>query len=174
MTKLEKIMNYIIYSFRDEPLKLGKLKLAKILWFSDRAFMYKYSEALTGLEYIKMQYGPLPKKYEKILKELEIKGVIHIYQSNAYGNDDKKQICFHSLIEPNMSDFKAKEIQIIDEVMARLKDERAVDLSKLWQSMNIGEIMPIEAVFWNDIESANEEDIKWAKCLLFIKILKIK
>ncbi|EMI4815717.1 hypothetical protein V6N98_001137 [Campylobacter upsaliensis] len=53
MTKLEKIMNYIIYSFRDEPLKLGKLKLAKILWFSDRAFMYKYSEALTGLEYLK-------------------------------------------------------------------------------------------------------------------------
>lgn len=40
--------------------------------------------------------------------------------------------------------------------------------------MNIGEIMPIEAVFWNDIESANEEDIKWAKCLLFIKNLKIK
>lgn len=73
MTKLEKIINYFIYSFRDEPLRLGKLKLA-----------------------------------------------IHIYQSNAYGNDDKKQICFHSLIEPNMSDFKAKEIQIIDEVMARL------------------------------------------------------
>ncbi|MCR2125288.1 hypothetical protein CUPS3778_09695, partial [Campylobacter upsaliensis] len=70
-----------------------------------------------------------------------------------------------------MSDFKAKEIQIIDEVMARLKDERAVDLSKqthdkLWDSVNIGEIMPIEAVFWNDIESANEEDIKWAKAVL--------
>lgn len=174
MTKLEKIINYIIYSFRDEPLKLGKLKLAKILWFSDRAFMYKYSETLTGLEYIKMQYGPLPKKYDKILKSLENDRVIHSYQSNAYGNDDKKQICFHSLIEPNMSDFKAKEIQIIDEVMARLKDERAVDLSKqthdkLWDSVNIGEIMPIEAVFWNDIESANEEDIKWAKGVLKAK-----
>ncbi|MDL0147656.1 Panacea domain-containing protein [Campylobacter felis] len=73
MTKLEKIINYIIYSFRDEPLKLGKLKLAKILWFSDRAFMYKYSEALTDLEYIKMQYGPLPKNTKKYLKSLKQK-----------------------------------------------------------------------------------------------------
>lgn len=174
MTKLEKIINYIIYSFRDEPLKLGKLKLAKILWFSDRAFMYKYSETLTGLEYIKMQYGPLPKKYDKILKSLENDRVIHSYLSNAYVDDDRKQICFHSLIEPDMNDFNAKEIQIIDEVITKLKDEKATTLSnkthdELWRSLKFGEIMPIEAVFWNDIEPVNEEDIKWAKAVLKTK-----
>ncbi|MCR2060668.1 Panacea domain-containing protein [Campylobacter helveticus] len=171
MNKVEKIINYIIYSFRDEPLKLGKLKLAKILWYADRAFMYKYYQSLTNLEYIKMQYGPLPKKYDNILKKLNKEKIIHSYESNSYGESDKKQICYHSLIEPDMNDFEAKEIQIIDEVIARLKNKKATTLSKethdeLWKNTNIGESMPIESVFLNDIEPPNEEDIQWAKEIL--------
>lgn len=76
--KIYEIINYIVGCFKDNPSKLGKVKLAKILWFADREFMYKYHSELTGLEYQKLPFGPVPKKYDQILNDMQKKNLIFL------------------------------------------------------------------------------------------------
>lgn len=162
--KLEKIINYIIYCFRDEPTKLGKVKLAKILWSCEREFMYKTHKRLSNLEFIKLNNGPVPKKYNKILDDMVQKGIIHSFNTIKF---DKKQTSFYSLIEPDMNDFQAIEISIIDSVVYSLWDKSANELSNMshdsfWESTNTGDVMPVESVFMRDIQEPDENDIAWA------------
>lgn len=164
MSKAFLIINYIIWAFQAEPKKLSKVKLAKILWFADKEYMYKYCKHLSTLEYIKLPQGPVPKNYDKILKELENKGIIHSFSLLSYG---KKQICFHSLKEPCLDEFKPQEISILDKVIHTFYNQKSSTLSKkthdeLWDKLEMGELMPIESVFWQDIQSPSDEDIKQA------------
>lgn len=164
MEKLESIINYIIYCFRDEPTKLGKVKLAKILWSCEREFMYKTHKRLSNLEFIKLNNGPVPKKYNKILDDMVLKGIIHSFNTIKF---DKKQTSFYSLIEPDMNDFQAIEISIIDSVVYSLWDKSASELSNMshdsfWESTNMGDVMPVESVFMRDIQEPDENDIAWA------------
>ncbi|MEE6629137.1 type II toxin-antitoxin system antitoxin SocA domain-containing protein, partial [Campylobacter coli] len=55
----------------DEKAIENKAKLNKILWFADRAFMYKNYASLTQTSYIKNPQGPVVKKLENILTSLE-------------------------------------------------------------------------------------------------------
>lgn len=162
--KIYEIINYIVGCFKDNPSKLGKVKLAKILWFADREFMYKYHSELTGLEYQKLPFGPVPKKYDQILNDMQKKSYIFI---DEIFKDDTKQILFTSLKKPCLDDFSAKEVEILDKIIFSFKDEKASCLSKithddLYNSVQIGDIMPVESVFWQDIETPNADDIKWA------------
>lgn len=164
MDKACAIINYIINAFQAEPKKLSKVKLAKILWFADKEYMYKYYTSLSGLEYIKLPQGPVPKNYDKLLKDMENKAIIHTFDVLSYG---KKQICFHSLKEPDLEMFKAQEISILDKVISDVYNQKSTTLSKkthdeLWDKVKMGEIMPIESVFWQDIIPPNDEDIKQA------------
>ena len=49
---------------------LGKLKLMKLLYFLDFDFFEKYGRSVTGDEYLRFEYGPVPRMGEKILKEM--------------------------------------------------------------------------------------------------------
>lgn len=164
LKKIYEIINYIISCFKDNSSKLGKVKLAKILWFADREFMYKYHSELTGLEYQKLNFGPVPKKYEQILNDMQEKSYIII---DEIFTDDAKQTLFISVKKPCLDEFSAKEIEVLDKVIFSLKNKNASYLSKithdeLYNSLKIGDTMPVESVFWQDIEPANDEDIKWA------------
>ena len=162
--KIYEIINYIISCFKENPSKLGKVKLAKILWFADREFMYKYHSELTGLEYQKLNFGPVPKKFEQILNTMQEKSYIVIDENFK---DDTKQTLFFSRKKPCLDEFNAKEIEILDKIIFSLKDKKANHLSKithddLYNSVQLGDIMPVESVFWQDIEIPNADDIKWA------------
>lgn len=126
--------------------------------------MYRYFTSLSELEYIKLPQGPVPKGYDKLLKDMEEKGIIHIFNIIIYG---KKQICFHSLKEPDIKNFKPQEINILDKVIVDLYNQKSSTLSNkthddLWHKVQMGDIMPVESVFWQDITTPSEEDIKQA------------
>lgn len=167
LSKFELIAHYIINAFSDEPLKLGKTKLAKLLWFADREYLYKYSNYLTQNEYIKMPQGPVPKNYDIFLNSLQNKGYIHIFTRIKH---NKKYICLVSLKEPNLDNFTNKELKILDEIIKDYFDTKATTLSKqthdeLWGALKLGDEMPLDSVFWRDIEPPTQEDIEWAKAV---------
>lgn len=171
MKKICEVIHYIIDSFQqaDSVSKLGKVKLAKILWFADREFMYEHHKSITGIDYVKLPNGPVPKKYDAILDEMKDNGVIHQYQIKKF---DKTQQCFVSLKDPNLEVFNKEEIKVLDNVIYELKDKSASKLSNLthdslWKNREIGEIMPIESVFCRDITEPNEDDIAWANSKIF-------
>lgn len=51
--------------------KIPKTKLAKLLYLSDFAWFYNTHESMSGLEYRKIEHGPVPDYYFRLLAELE-------------------------------------------------------------------------------------------------------
>lgn len=62
--------------------KVPKTKLAKLLYLADFAWFYNYHESMSGLKYRKIEHGPVPDYYFRLLEELEGDGEIAIDPKN--------------------------------------------------------------------------------------------
>jgi len=58
--------------------KILKTKLAKMLYLADFAWFYEQSESMSGLQYRRIKYGPVPDLYFRAIDELEEDGKITI------------------------------------------------------------------------------------------------
>jgi len=47
---------------------VDKYKLSKLLYFADKIHLSKYGRTITGDEYVKMEYGPVPSKVYDVIK----------------------------------------------------------------------------------------------------------
>src|SRR5437899_1435794 len=69
VNKLQEMILYIAeHSKRDDGF--GKTKLNKILFYADFIAFAKLGHSVTGQEYRKMPYGPVPRDIESALDEL--------------------------------------------------------------------------------------------------------
>ncbi len=66
----------------DNDGKVPKTKLAKLLYLADFAWFYNYHESMSGLMYRKIEHGPVPDYYFRLLEELEGDGEIAIDPKN--------------------------------------------------------------------------------------------
>lgn len=164
MDKTKAVIAYIVNYFQcnNSPKNLGKVKLVKILWFADREFMHKYYRQLTNLEYRKMPYGPMPTNIDSLLQSMEKEAIIKSFEAN--NGVEYPQQSFMCLKEPNLNDFTAQEISLLDRIIIELQDKSATQLSnqthdELWESIEQGKIMPLESVFLQDIIPATQDDV---------------
>lgn len=58
--------------------KIPKTKLAKLLYLADFAWFYKNLQSMSGMQYRRLQYGPVPDLYFRALDELEDSGKIKV------------------------------------------------------------------------------------------------
>ena len=58
--------------------RVPKTKLAKMLYLADFAWFYKNLESMSGMQYLKRTYGPVPDPYFRAIEELEEEGKITI------------------------------------------------------------------------------------------------
>lgn len=58
--------------------KVPKTKLAKLLYLADFAWFYEHMDSMSGLGYRKIQFGPVPDTYFRMIDELEEKGLIEV------------------------------------------------------------------------------------------------
>jgi transcriptional regulator with XRE-family HTH domain len=89
--------------------KVPKTKLAKLLYLADFAWFYKHLESMSGMQYRRIQFGPVPDVYFRALDELFAEGKLNIEpsgeaflispagstpqtQSNLLSPDEKKLI----------------------------------------------------------------------------------
>lgn len=165
MKRLHNIVHYIIA--KADYKKLGKTKLNKILWFADREFMRTKMDTITHSEYIKMPFGPIPKKIDKILEALKREQKI-VAKEIAIGTTTQKS--FISIKEPDISMFKPEEISVLDKYIYGISENfTAGEISEIshnedWELANIGEVIPVESVFGDDInQDITLDDIKEAK-----------
>lgn len=61
--------------------KLPKTKLAKLLYLADFAWFYEKLNSISGMQYRRIKYGPVPDSYFRALDELEEEGKIEIDRS---------------------------------------------------------------------------------------------
>lgn len=72
----------MLFAFLREGLskdgKVPKTKLAKLLYLADFAWYYEHLTSMSGMQYRKIQYGPVPDAYFRIVEELYESGKLSI------------------------------------------------------------------------------------------------
>ena len=107
-SRLRGAIVYICHLFEDDPLKLGTVKLNKILWFSDVESLDKYGKTISGeLEYTAQDHGPVITTIPSIMSELKKEGIVY---SNRFDFGEYQQWVY-SII--NRGDAQ-KIIEILD------------------------------------------------------------
>lgn len=71
----------MILAFLRTGGKIPKTKLAKLLYFADFSWFYSHLESMSGMQYRKIQYGPVPDAYFRIIDEMFDGGQIQITQT---------------------------------------------------------------------------------------------
>jgi hypothetical protein len=162
--KLTTAIHYVISRCR--PDDLGATKLNKILWFADVEYYERHGESITGDQYIKRQFGPVPKHALAVLDGLEQAGAIVSREAVYFGKPKKE---FWSLREPDISNFDPNAIAIIDRMIAWIcLDHTAASISErthdlLWESAEMGETIPLGAALAFRADEITEDDVAWAR-----------
>jgi hypothetical protein len=165
--KLELVMHYIIWKCQD-PTRLGATKLNKILWYADVHSYLESGKSITGTSYIKRQYGPAPNQsdFSSARSKLETDKKIAVTKDLYYGYP---QYQFVALEKPDISMFSPDEISIIDLTIEEIcYKHTASSISErthgmAWDVAEIGEEIPLSAVFASRFGEITEEDIQWAR-----------
>ena len=165
LKKFKEVLLYILKKVGSRP-NVGESVLYKFLYFIDFNFYEKYEEQLIGATYIKNNYGPTPKEFIKIVEDMEKKKELVKIDDKYFQYPQRKYL---PLREPDLSTLKAIEIKMIDEVLEKLSDMNASQISEYshndvpWLTADDGDIIDYESVFYRtahySVRPFNEEDI---------------
>ncbi len=72
------VLAFLQASVSERDGRVPKTKLAKLLYLADFAWYYKKLESMSGMQYLRRAYGPVPDPYFRALAELEEDGKITI------------------------------------------------------------------------------------------------
>lgn len=152
LDKFKEVLLYILSKIGGKP-NVGETVIYKLLYFIDFDYYEKYEEQLIGATYMKNHYGPTPTEFKKIVDRM-------IVENDLIKISDKHfqyhQIKYLPLRNPNLSIITAREKELIDDVLTRLSDKNAKELSNYshgdmpWLSHKDGEIISYESVFYRD------------------------
>lgn len=162
--KLKTLVHYICDRV-DDPASLGAIKLNKILWFTDVLAYMNWAEPVTGEQYIKRQFGPVPAHILSVLEELQGDGKLVVREANYYGYKKKE---YMPIEEMDYSCFSEKEKRLIDSVISQICDgHTATSISNfshtsIWEMALIGEEIPYNTMFVAPLGEIDENDMDWA------------
>lgn len=148
----DKFRELILYICRrsEGDANFGLTKLNKLLWFTDMAAFLSRGTSVTGMQYIKLPYGPVPAEYEATIRDMERSRQLAVRVENRYGYPQKRLL---ALVEPNLDAFTADEIALVDDFIHRYWNYNGSEMSHLshehlgWQLAEIGETIPFEVGF---------------------------
>lgn len=142
---VERVENLISY-IASKVDNLYKTSLNKYLWFIDFESFKENVRSITGIRYVKQQYGPVIENrgYEKIIDLLDEK----FYKEeteDVYSNSSKIKII--SKNNYDMSIYTEDEIEVIDSVIEKFKTLSCSQISdeshkeKAWTNNNINDMI---------------------------------
>lgn len=166
-SKLACLIHYIVWKCSD-PTLLGATKLNKVLWYADAFAYMERRTPITGVTYVKRPFGPAPRASVLFAAQqsLQRAGKIAITEGVYY---DKPQRQFVALQRPDISEFSSEEISIVDLVIDKIcHDHMESSISKathmiIWEAAEIGEEIPLHALFATHVGELTEDDIQWAR-----------
>lgn len=117
---IEKVANVIGY-FSQFVDNLFKVKLMKLLWYTDAISYARHDRAITGLVYKHMPLGALPIAYDEIIYLPTVKVV-----EEMICDDISYRICPNK--EVNISDFSLDELSILETVATTFKTYKSKEI----------------------------------------------
>lgn len=147
--KFNELIVYIATRLGPEAA-LGRVKLAKLLMWSDFGAFARFGESITGATYEKWEHGHLPRELLLAQRDLETRERIAEEPAEYFG---KKLRRITALTDPDMSGFSEDELAAIESAIRRYGYESATYLSELshhevgWRLSKMHETIPYSTVF---------------------------
>ena len=125
---LREVLLYVLDKVGAKP-NVGETVLYKLLYFIDFDYYEKTSKSITGLRYMKNHHGPTPTQtFASVVKGMEQNGDLEIVSTKYFNHVQKKYL---PVTKPELKYVNGEELRHIDEVLARLSDKTAAELSGL-------------------------------------------
>lgn len=165
LAKFKEVLLYVLSKVGGKP-NVGETVLYKLLYFIDFDFYEKFEEQLIGATYVKNHYGPTPVEFKVIVDDMIEKGELAKVESKYFNYPQRKYL---PVREPDLTKLKdARELRHIDEVIARLGDKNATELSDYshedtpWLVAKKNQPLDYEAVFYRtpktSVRNYDEQD----------------
>jgi uncharacterized phage-associated protein len=150
-----KFINLILYICSEcfSLTSFGKTVLFKLLYFSDFDSYELTEKSITGEDYIKLNHGPAPTHFDRVIKDMKEKNLVKEVKLKALEFDRIKFVC---LDKPDLSLFSAKELDIVNNVIKRLSGMTARQISAYshgdmpWKATAMNDKIDYELVFYRD------------------------
>lgn len=149
LTKFKEVLLYILNTVGSKP-NIGETVIYKLLYFIDFNFYEKYEEQMIGATYIKNRYGPTPVEFKKIVDRMLDRDIVKV-KDNYFTFPQTKYLPRR---KPDLSKLKANEMEVIDDVLNKLSDMNASQISEYshndipWLTADEGEKLEYESVFY--------------------------
>lgn len=138
--------------------KITKTKLAKLLYLADFACFYEKMESMSGMQYRKITYGPVPDVFFRAIDELEEDGKIIIDRKN----DDGKDMFLISEAESNKNEkirtLSKEEESLMKKIAEKWKDKKTQDIVNFTHNQlpyflcRDNELIPYELITQEDFD----------------------
>lgn len=151
--KFKNVLLYILERCAGKP-NVGETVLYKLLYFSDFNYYELYEEHLTGAKYRKLPYGPVPQKLDTLLAQMIANGQLQKVKTEYH---NYPQTRYFPLEKPDLTDFKASEIDVIDRVIEQMSDWSAARISEYshkdlpWEVTEEGKDISYELAFYREL-----------------------
>lgn len=160
LAKFREVLLYVLSCVGARP-NMGETVLYKLLYFIDFDYYEKYEEQLIGATYQRNHFGPTPVEFKAVVEKMIDHKEIARIQKPYFSYQQKKYL---PLREPDLSKISGRELELINDVLRRLSDMGAKQISEYshkdvpWLTTANEEIIPYEAVFYRTPEYSVRAD----------------
>ena len=134
MSKYKEMILAFLKSFKlflpNRDGKIPKTKLAKLLYLADFAWFYDHTESMSGMQYRKIDYGPVPDTFFRALDELEEAGKINIERKHDETKD--RDIILISESESNHNEkittLNSEELKLMKKIGTKWKNKKTQEI----------------------------------------------
>ncbi len=126
LSKFKETLLYVLSKVGAKP-NVGETVIYKLLYFIDFDFYEKYEEQLIGATYIKNHHGPTPVEFKTIVEEMIKNGELVQVPGKYFNYPQRRYLPLREAYLTKLKD--ARELKHIDEVLDRLGDKNAKELS---------------------------------------------
>ena len=115
----------MILAFLRQGKRIPKTKLAKLLYFADFAWFYNHLQSMSGMQYRKIQYGPVTDAYFRIIDEMSDNGELTIEQT-----DDGAMLITQtrSGAKVDLSQINKEEEKLINNIGEKWKGKKTAEI----------------------------------------------
>jgi len=152
LKKFKEVLLYVLSKVGGKP-NVGEAVIYKLLYFIDFDFYEKFEEQLIGATYIKNHYGPTPVEFKTVVNDMIQNGEVVKVEGKYFNYPQRKYLAVR---RPNLDVLSGREIEHIDDCLARLSDKNAKEMENYshedipWKTAENGKPLSYESVFYRD------------------------
>lgn len=153
INKFKNVLLYILEHCAGKP-NVGETVLYKLLYFSDFNYYELYEEHLTGANYRKLPYGPVPQNLDLIVGQMIENGQLKRVKTVYHGYPQTRYL---PLEKADLTELRASEKEIIDRVIEQMSDWSAAMISEYshkdlpWEVTDEGKEISYELAFYREL-----------------------